>query len=242
MKSNSSSCLGTLFLLVITLAVIRYALPAVWKIIAGLFAGAFYFTLILLVLAVVVVGYFTYKNFTQNKKKEEVSRYARVTKVEDLYLSIVERLNQQVTLNEVSAEELLQSEILIKENLSTIRNDLIRLKDFASSRNQKQVSIQLSEYQRQMRDAKDPAARDVIAQNIKMVEEKKQRIDTALDEIRQNDALVELIYNSLTIVDEDIRFGRPVRRLFPDLIYQRFGLTPPADQQKLPPLLERSNE
>ena len=243
MKSEpKASCLGTVFLLIGTLVLIRFALPAVWKILAGLFAGALYLGLFLFLAVLVVVGYFTYKNLTRNKAKEEEKRYAKVIKVEDLYKILVDRLHREVELNHVTVEELMQSEILISENLASIRSDLIRLKDFASPQNQKNASIQMREYQQQLRESRDPGSREVIEENLKLVEEKRERIEAALEEIRQKEALVDLIFNSLLNVEEDLKFGRPVQRLFSPDVYQRFGLTPPAAQPQLPPLLERSDE
>ena len=243
MKSESKgSCLGTVFLLIGTLVLIRYALPAVWKILAGLFAGAFYLGLFLFLALLAVLGYFIYKNLTRNKLKGEENRYARVLRVEDLYKALLDRLQREMELNQVTVEELLQSEILIRENLASVRSDLIRLKDFASPQNQKNASIQLREYQQQFRESRDAASREVIEENLKLIEEKRERIETALEEIRQKEALVELVYNSLVNVEEDLKFGRPVQRLFPPDLYQRFGLTPPATHPKLPPLLERSDE
>jgi predicted metal-dependent hydrolase len=243
MKSESkTSCLGTVFLLVGTLVLIRYALPVVWKILAGLFAGALYLGIFVFLAFLAVLGYFTYKNLSRNKVKEGEKGYAVVLRVEDLYKALIERLHREVELNQVSVEELLQSEILMRENLASVRSDLIRLKDFASPQNQRNVSIQVREYQQQLRQSKEAASREVIEENLKMVQEKRERIESALEEIRQKEALVDLIYNSLVNVEEDLKFGRPVQRLFPPDLYQRFGLTPPATQPKLPPLLERSDE
>jgi hypothetical protein len=147
-----------------------------------------------------------------------------------------------MVLNQVSAEELLQSEILVRENLANVRNDLIRLKEFASAENQKDLSNQMREYQQQIRQSKDAASKEVLQQNLRMVEEKQSRIDSALEEIRQKEGMVDLLYNSLAKVDEDLKFGRSVQRIFPSDLYNRFGLEPPSEQTKLPPLTERSNE
>lgn len=234
--------MGTAFLLVGTLVLIRYALPSVWKIIAGLFAGALYLGVFVFIALLAILGYFTYKNLTRNKVKAEEQRYAKVIKAEDLYKALIERLHREVELNQITVEELLQSEILMRENLASVRSDLIRLKDFASPQNQKNVSIQLREYREQLRQSREVASREVIEENLKMVEEKRERIEAALEEIRQKEALVELVYNSLVNVEEDLKFGRPVQRLFPPDLYQRFGLAPPATQPKLPPMLERSDE
>jgi predicted negative regulator of RcsB-dependent stress response len=214
----------------------------VWKILVGFFAGALYLGIFLFLIILLALGYFTYKNLSKNKQKAEEKSYARVTRVEALYRSIVNRLNDAMGSNQISAEELLQSEILITENLGTIRNDLIQLKEFASMRNQKELSAQLREYQNQLRESRDSVSREVLEQNLKMVEQKRERMDAALEEIRQKEGLVDLVYNSLVNVEEDLKFGRPVQRLFQPELYRRFGLNPPAEQPALPPLMERSDE
>lgn len=243
MKSESTySCLGTTLLLVLILALVRYSLPAVWKILAGLFAGAFYLGVAGFVILIVLLGYFTYRNLGRNKQKQEQIRYSRVTRVEQLYRTLIDRLNREMSLHQISAEELLQSEILITENLGTLRTDLIRLKEFASPRNQKLLVLQLRDYKQQLREARDPASRDVLEQNLRLVEEKQKRMDAALEEIRQKEGLLDLTYNSLLNVEENLKFGRPIERLFPPELYRHFGLNPPTQQQSLPPLLERSDE
>ena len=237
-----ASCFRTVLMVIASLVLIRFALPVVWELLGTLFVGGIYVALVLVVVVVALIGLITFKNLSKNKKKEEVKKYSRVTRVEDLYKSVVDRLNQDMILNQVSAEELLQSEVLIHESLSTIRNEIVHLKEFASQENQKDVSSRLRDYQQQLREARDPSAKEVVQQNMKMLEEKKMRIESALDEVRQKEGMVDLIYNSLTNVEEDLKFGRTVQRLFPPELYRRFGLTPPAEQSKLPPLLERSNE
>lgn len=242
MAQSKSSCLGTLFLLVISLALIRYTLPAVWKILAGLFTGAFYLGFFVFLILLAILAYFTYKNLTKNKQKQEQTRYVKVTRVEELYRSLVDRLNQEMAFHRISAEELLQSEILVSENLAAIRSDLIRLKEFVSPRNQKELGVQLRDYQQQLREAKDAEAREILEQNIRMLEQKKERMDAANEEILQKEALMDLVYNSLLDVEEDLKFGRPVQYPFAPEVYRRFGLNPPAQQPSLPPLLERSDE
>ena len=209
---------------------------------AGLFAGAFYIGVGLFLVLLAVLGYFTYKNLTRNKQKQEQTRYAHVTRVEALYTSLLDRLNREMGLHQISAEELLQSEILIKENVAAIRNDLIRLKEFASLQNQKELSAQLREYQQKLRESREQGSREILEQNVRMVEQKRERMEVALEEIRQKEGLLDLVYNSLVNVEEDLKFGRPVQSLFPPELYRRFGLNPPAEQTALPPLLERSDE
>ncbi len=242
MKSESSrSCFGTLILTVISLALIRYTLPAIWKILAGFFTGALYLGLFLIVALVIVLGYFTYRNLTGNRRNWGVKQVARVTRVEELHQTLIERLQNDLTLNQVSAEEYLQSEILMKERLVAIRDELIRLKDFASQRNQKEVSKQIHEYQQQLRETKDSGAREITEENLRLLQEKQGRFAQALEEIREKEGLMDLVYHSLLSVDEDLRFGRPVIRLFPDDVYRRFDLSPPQ-QALLPPLADRSHE
>jgi predicted negative regulator of RcsB-dependent stress response len=243
MKSGSNtSCFGTAILLIIALALLKLLFPAAWGILASLLINAFYAGFLLVAIAFCVVGYFVFKNLSKNREKQEAKKYARVTRVEELYRSIVERLNRDMVLNEVTAEELLQSEILVRENLANVRNELLRLKEFASAENQKNLSAQIREYQQQIRESKDSASKEVLEQNLHMVEEKRNRIDAALEEIRQKEGMVDLLYNSLVKVEEDLKFGRSVQRIFPSDLYNRFGLELPSDQGKLPPLNERSNE
>ena len=243
MKSQSSySCLGSALLLVLVLVIIRYALPAIWKILAGLFTGAVFLGLALFLILIAVLGYVTYKNLSKNKQKAEARTYAAATRVEVLYRSIVDRLHQDMALHQITAEELLQSEILITEHLARIREDLVRLKEFASPRNQKELSIQERDYQQKFKESRDPASMEILEQNLKLVEQKKERMDDALEEIRQKEGLLDLVYNSLVNVEEDLKFGRTVQRLLPPDLYRRFGLQPPGEQSGLPPLLERSDE
>ena len=74
-----------------------------------------------------------------------------------------------------------------------------------------------------------------------MLEEKRQRVAQAREEIRQKEGLADLLYNHLVNADENLKFGRPVTRVFPAEVYSQFGVTPPSDQQELPPLIEKSS-
>lgn len=65
---------------------------------------------------------------------------------------------------------------------------------------------------------------------------------SAMEELRQKEASVDLVYNSLVRVEDDLKFGRPITQIFPSELYTRFGLTPPADQNKIPPLVEKSSQ
>src|SRR3990172_6100379 len=124
----ASSCFGTLILLVVSLAIIRFMLPGIWRLLAIVFEGAFYGGTLLFFIALIVIGYFTYKNLKGDQQKAEDKKYELVSRTEALYKSVVDRLQADALLNQVSVEELLQSEILITEPLQQIKKDLIRLK------------------------------------------------------------------------------------------------------------------
>lgn len=241
MKSSFSSCFSTLILAVVAAALIRFALPGVWHLLAVLFTGTLFVGGLLFLLAVLAVGYFTFKNLKRNKEKQESEKYARVSRTETLYRSVVSGLQQNMVLNQVTAEELLQSEVLITEKLQQIKNDLIRLKEFASPKNEKVMSQQMREYQDQLRQSSDESVKQLVRQNMQILEEKKQRFTQAREDIRQKEGLADLVYNTLLNIEEDLKFGRPVRQLFSAEVYSRFGVTPPADQQSLPPLTEKSS-
>jgi hypothetical protein len=243
LRSESNySCLGSIVLIVVGLALIRFALPAVWRIFTLIFTGTFFIGIFIFLALLVVLGFFTYRNWVRNKRKAEQNRYARVTRVEELYASLVDRLNSQLALHQISSEELLQSEILVKERLPSMRAELIRLKEFASRRNQKELNAELREYRQRWKDARDPASREILEQNLKVVEQKRERMEEAVDEIQQKEGLLDLVYNHLLQVEEELKLGRSVRRMFPPDVYSRFGLNPPSEQKYLPPLLERSDE
>jgi hypothetical protein len=240
MKS-SSSCFGTLILAIVAAALLRFALPGVWHILAVLFTGTLLIGSIVLLLIVLTIGFFTYKNLKGNEQKREAEKLGRVTRAEALYGSVVERLQRDMVLNQVSAEELLQSEVLITDKLRAIKEDLIRLKDFTSPKNEKEMSRQMREYQDQLRQSSDESVKHLLRQNIKIVEEKRRRFQQAQEEIRQKEGMADLVYNNLLNADENLRFGRPLTRVLPAEVYSQFGLTPPSDQQQLPPLIEKSS-
>ncbi len=242
MKSESSSCFGSLFLLLAGLVLVRFLAPELFKLLAVLFEGTLYAGGIVVVLALATIGYFTYKNLQGNKQKQEEKKFAHVTRTEALYRSVVDRLQRDIVLNQVSAEEFLQSEILVGEKVQEIKKDLIRLKDFASPENQKLMNQQLREYKQKLQESSDPAVKEVVQENIAMLEEKKQRIATVAEEIQQKEASLDLIFNNLSRVEDDLKFGRSVSRLFPAEIYRRFGVEPPSDAARLPPLSEKSSK
>jgi hypothetical protein len=241
MKSNSS-CFTSLVVLLAAAVVIRFALPGLWRILAVVFAGTLYAGLVLFVVGLAILGYFIYQNFQKNEQKKQAQKYSHITRTEDLYKSVVDRLQQQdAVLNQVSVEELLQAEILVVEKLPQMKDELLKLKDFTSPKNERAMYQQIREYQQQLKQTSDENVRQVIQQNLNLLEEKRQRHIAAAEDIRQKEATVDLLYHSLANVDEDLKFGRPVQRLFPPDLYTRFGLNPPAQQQQLPPLAEKSS-
>ena len=241
MKSSNSSCLGSVFLLVIVLIAIRYALPGLWSVIAAIFSTALFTGAAIVILALAVLGYFTYKNLKGNQKKEDVQS-AQVDRTEALYKSVISKLQQDMMLNQVSAEEFLQSELLIGETLKSVRLDLARLKDFVSPQNERLIAQQIREYKHKLAVSTDDAAKQVMQENLKMLDEKKQRIASAMEELRHKEASVDLVYNCLVRVEDDLKFGRPVTQIFPPDLYTRFGLTPPAEQPRIPPLVQKSSQ
>jgi len=242
MKSESSSCFGSLLLLLAGLVLIRFLAPGVFRLLAVLFEGTIYAGGFVVILVLGAIGYFTYKNLKGNKQKQEEKKFVHVTRAESLYRSVVDHLQRDIVLNQVSPEEFLQSEILVGEKVQEIKRELIRLKDFASPGNQKLMNQQLREYKQKLHESSDPAVKEVVRENIAMLEEKNLRIATVTEEIRQKEASLDLIFNTLSRVEEDLKFGRSISRLFPPEIYRRFGVEPPSDSGRLPPLAERSSK
>jgi hypothetical protein len=240
-SKSSSSCFGSALLLILALVIVRYALPGIWKIIAALFSTAFVAGIILVAIGLGFLGYFTYKNLKQNQQKAQVKQYERIDRTEALYRSVIERLHTESALNLVSAEELLQSEILITDSLKSVKMDLIRLKDFASVKNAKQLQERIRDYKQELRESSDPSVKQVIEENLKILNEKNQQMMEAAEEIRQKEASVDLIYNSLTRVEDDLKFGRPISKIFPSELYGRFGVAAPAEPPRLRPLTEKSS-
>lgn len=239
-KSSSASCFGTLLIFVVTLVAIRYGLPGLWAVMVGLTKGAFLFGGFLFLIVFVALGYFTYKNLRKNKQTEEDKKYLKITRVETLYRSVMDKLQKDIVLNELSPEEMLQAELLIGEKVKEVKTDLVRLYDFVLPKSRKMLDTQIRDYREQIQATGDSAVKQVVQENLKILEEKKQRIAGAEEEIRQKEASLDLIYNSLVRVEEDLRFGRPVQSLLPADLYRRFGLTPPSD--RLAPLEQKSSE
>jgi hypothetical protein len=240
-SSNSTSCFGSVFLLVVVLIAIRFALPGLWKVIAAIFSTALFAGFAIVLLGLGVLGYFTYKNLKGNQKKQNVQS-VQVDRTEALYRNVVSKLQQDMMLNQVSGEEFLQSELLIGEALKNTRLDLARLTDFVSPQNDRLIAQQIRDYKHKLAVSTDDAAKQVIQENLKMLDEKKQRMVSAMEELRQKEASVDLIYNCLVRVEDDLKFGRPITQIFPSDIYTRFGLTPPSEQPRIPPLVQKSSQ
>jgi uncharacterized membrane protein len=241
MKSGSS-CLTSVILILAALIMIRFGLPSVWRVLVGLFAGAFYLGAFLSILLIVLFGFLIYRNLQKNKAQERSQQFAPGSETLALYRSVVERLQKDMILNQVTAEEFLQSEILMGETLSSLQQELSRFKEFASSASVKSVERQIQEYGRQIRETDDSSVKQLIGENLKLMEEKKERLITATQQIKEKEALVDWIHNRLLIVDEDLRFGRTVRQLFPPELYERFGIaSPESERASLPPFGEKSS-
>jgi hypothetical protein len=243
MKSSrsSSSCFGSALLIVLLLVVIRFASPEVWKVFLSLTVGFFSLGILVFVLLFGAIGYFTYKNFKKNQKIAADSKAGFADRTEALYRSVVERLQNDIGLNQVSAEELLQSEVLVSEKVNDLKIELFRLQEFTSPQNQRGVEDQIRDYQRKIQASHDSAVQQVMNENIRMLEEKKKRMEDALDEIRHKEASLDLVYNTLRNVEDNLKFGKPVQQLFPPDLYRRFGLEPPSKRDLLPPLTEKSS-
>jgi hypothetical protein len=244
MKSSSrssSSCFGSALLIVLILVVLRFASPEIWKVLLSLTVGFFSLGILLFVLLFGAIGYFTYKNFKKNQKIAADSKAGFADRTEALYRSVVERLQNDIALNQVSAEELLQSEVLVSEKVKDMKIELLRLQEFTSPRNERDVEDQIHDYQRKIQVSRDAAVQQVMNENIRMLEDKKKRMEEASDEIRHKEASLDLVYNTLRNVEDNLKFGRPVQQLFPADLYRRFGLEPPSSRELLPPLTEKSS-
>ena len=240
-RSSSSSCLSTALLIVVGLILIRFGLPELWLIFGRLFSTALYGGLALFAAVLLIVGFFTFRNLQRNKAAEAPPQYSRVVRVQDLYKSLCENLERESLYNEVSAEEFLQSEILISQSLNDIKMELIRLKDLVSPKNEESLNRQVHDYKRELQDTTDAAVKQVIQENLKMLEEKKERMLQMHEEIRQKEASVDLVYHSLVKAEEDLKLGKAVKRLLPSEVYRRFGLMPPREREALPPLTDKSS-
>lgn len=229
-------------LLVVALVLIRYAIPGLWKVIIIGSAGLVSLGALLFLLLLVAAGYFTYRNLSKNKETREAQKFSKVSRVEQIYSSVQSRLDQSPGANQILAEEFLQAEILIKDKIPEIKTDLIRLKDLTSAKNSKIIEEQLGDYRRQLREAHDPAVRKVIEENIKMVEGNKERHAVALEEIKEKEASLDLLFHSLVKVEEDLKLGKAVQQIFSPEVYARFGISLPSrSQEPLPPMPQKSS-
>lgn len=242
MKGESKSCFGSLVLLVVALALVRFAIPGLWKVIVIGSAGVVSIGLLVFVIALVALGYFTYRNLSSNKAKQEGQKFSKVSRVEQMYAEVQSRLDRSPGANQVLADEFLQAEILIKDKLQQIKTDLIRLKEMTSPKNQKIIEDQLRDYRRQLREATDATVRKVIDENIAMVQGNKDRLTGAVEEIRSMEALLDLLYHSLVKADEDLKLGRPVQQIFSPEVYARFGVSgASSNAEPLPPMPQKSS-
>lgn len=242
MRGESRSCFGSLVLLVVALALVRYAIPGLWKFLVIGTAGVAGLGLLFFVIALGGLGYFTFRNLSGNKAKAESQKFSKVTRVEQLYSEVQSRLDRNPGANQVLADEFLQAEILIKDKLQEIKTDLIRLKEMSSPKNQKIIEDQLRDYRQQLRNASDAAVRKVIDENIAMVQGNKDRLAGAAEDVRAKEALLDLLYHSLVKVDEDLKLGRPVQQIFSPDVYARFGVSGSSSSaEPLPPMPQKSS-
>ncbi|PWT93960.1 MAG: hypothetical protein C5B54_00970, partial [Acidobacteria bacterium] len=232
-SQNSFSCFGTFLLALIAVLLIRYTLPGAWGPIVFLTKGALLTVLVFFVAGVSLLSYFIIRNLKSNKKESIEKQYQPITRTKALYHTVLNKLQKEITLNDVPPEELLQAEVLISDKLKEIKTDLIRLHEFTSVSNQKILDSQIRQYKDKLKSSADESVTKVSRENLNMLEDKKKRIADAFEEIRQKEALVDLAFNSLQKVEEDLKFGRPVRRLFSADVYHHFGLTAPIDQERL---------
>lgn len=239
---SSSSCLGSVILILVSLILIRFGLPKLWSLIAVIFSTAFYGGLIVFLLLCLGFGFLIYRNFQSNKKaKGAAQKDHRIARVQELYASLVNRLERGSVLNEISAEEFLQSEVLVSQTLRDLQTELTRLKQVASPQNVQSLNQQVYEYKKEMQATGDSSVKEVIEENLKLLEDRKTRMAQAAEEIRQKEASLDLVYHSLLRTEEELNLGRPIRRLLPAEIYQRFGLTAPKEKDPLRPLIEKSS-
>lgn len=243
MKSGSTSCAATLVMLVVAAVLVRFLIPGLWKAMIAVSAGIVSLFLLLVVLGVVLVGFFTYKNLKRNRLKDEEKKIEKVVRVQQLYKSIQASLDRNTLANQVLSEEFLQAELLMGVKLPETKTDLIRLREVTSSKNQKAVEDQARDYRRQLREARDPSVKQVIEENLKMVDEKRERLSVANREIQEKEAQLDLLYHSLVKVDEDLKMGKTVQQLLPSEIYARFGLPAPSTEKSepLPPMPQKSS-
>jgi hypothetical protein len=241
MKSGSRSCLGTILLMIVAFALIKFLFPELWTFLFSFSIGLIAAGLVVVVLLLGALGYFTYRNLKGNKQKEAARKSAKALRLDEVYQSIQKRLEQAPLLNQIPSEEWLRVEMLMGGRVAEMKSDLIRLKDLTAVANIRATQNQLSDHRRQLNEAHDEAVRNVIRENIRLVEEKSDRLRKAEEEIKQNEASLDLIYYSLLKVDEDLKMGRSVQSLLPADVYKRFEIATVSDEEKLPPLEKKSS-
>lgn len=243
MKSGSSSCLTTIVVIALALFALNAIRPGIVLVFLKLFTGIFLTAGLILLVALAVLGYFIFRNVKANKAKEQQRPFMHIDRTQVLFRAVMDRLQVALDLNQVPMEEMVQSQILVEDRLPDLRKQLVQLREIVSPAGDKQLNDQLRDYQIKLRQAADPSAQEVFRANLKILEEKRERMKTVAEEIRQKDATVDLVYNSLVRVEDDLKSGRPITRIFTPDVYARFGLEPPASQQsELPPLPEKSSE
>lgn len=241
MKSGSRSCLGTILLLIVAFALIKFLFPELWTLLFSLSVGLIAAGIVVVVLLFGALGYFTYRNLKGNKRKEAARKSAKALRLDDVYHSIQKKLEHAPQLNQIPSEEWLRVEMLMGGRVAEMKSDLIRLKDLAAPANIRAAQIQLSDHRRQLAETRDEAVRNVIRENIRLVEEKNDRLQKAEEEIKQNEASLDLIYYSLLKVDEDLKLDQTVHSLLPADVYKRFEIATGTDEEKLQPLEKKSS-
>src|SRR5439155_19701229 len=103
MKSSFSSCFTTLILAIVAAALVRFALPGVWHVLAMLLTGTLVLGFLVFFAALRVVGFFIYRNVKRNKDKQETEKYAKGSLTVELYRSCVGRLQQNIVFNQVTS-------------------------------------------------------------------------------------------------------------------------------------------
>src|SRR5262245_44863304 len=104
MKSGSNtSCFGAAILLIGIVFLLKILFPSFWGFITGFMVKAFFAGFFLIILGLCAVGYLILKNLTKNREVQQAKKYERVTRVEGMYRSVVDRLNRDMVLNQVSA-------------------------------------------------------------------------------------------------------------------------------------------
>src|SRR5438876_4661491 len=126
MKSSAQSCLATLILAIVALALIRFTLPGLWHLLVTL---SFTFaTVAAVVMAAIIIGFgfFIYRKLRRNRRSSEEKKYEKVVRVRNLYKSIEKRLQQNPSRNLIPSEETLQAEVVMSGKLDEVQQELVR--------------------------------------------------------------------------------------------------------------------